>query len=251
MSDPVQAWLAAQRNLMERWTSAPQDNVTGDAAAAATLLQQEVQRWWQAVSQDASPQAQALAQQLMQLGPGFMAGANDALFDLFGTGAAKSGGGNWVDLAPVGYFREHQAHAQALVRAVGDYGRIAGQMANTLSRIHTDALELLAQKIQTLKAGGDSITDTPRLYGLWIECGEQAFAKHARGDAFGRLQGELVNAGLQVRIAQQTIAENFLKSLDLPTRAELNSVHKRLKEMRERIEELEAEALRERGPNKS
>jgi polyhydroxyalkanoate synthase subunit PhaE len=251
MSDPVQAWLAAQRNLMERWTSAPQENATADAAAAANLMQQEAQRWWQAVSQDASPQAQALAQQLMQLGPGFMAGANDALFDLFGTGAAKAGAGNWVDLAPVGYFREHQAHAQALVRALGDYSRIAGQMANTLSRIHTDALELLAQKIQTLKASGESITDTPRLYGLWIECGEQAFAKHARGDAFGRLQGELVNAGLQVRIAQQTIAENFLKSLDLPTRAELNSVHKRLKEMRERIEQLEAQGLRERGSSES
>ena len=83
------------------------------------------------------------------------------------------------------------------------------------------------------------MTDTHRLYNLWIESGEQAFAQHARGDIFGRLQGELVNAGVQVRIAQQTIADSFLKSLDLPTRAELNSVHKRLQEMRERIEQLE------------
>jgi polyhydroxyalkanoate synthesis regulator phasin len=74
-----------------------------------------------------------------------------------------------------------------------------------------------------------------------VECGERAFASQARGEVFGLLQGELVNAGTRVRIAQQTIAENFLKSLDLPTRAELNSVHKRLKEMRERIEQLEAE----------
>jgi polyhydroxyalkanoate synthesis regulator phasin len=42
-----------------------------------------------------------------------------------------------------------------------------------------------------------------------------------------------------LRIAQQTIAETFLKSLDLPTRAELNSVHKRLKDLRERVEQLE------------
>jgi BMFP domain-containing protein YqiC len=51
---------------------------------------------------------------------------------------------------------------------------------------------------------------------------------------------------VQVRVAQQTIANSFLKSLDLPTRAELNSVHKRLKEMRERIEQLEQVSLEDK-----
>jgi class III poly(R)-hydroxyalkanoic acid synthase PhaE subunit len=116
-------------------------------------------------------------------------------------------------------------------------------MANAIARVHADALELLAQKTQALAALGDTVADTRRLYGLWIESGEQAFAQHARGDVFGRLQGDLINAGVQVRVAQQTIANGFLKSLDLPTRAELNSVHKRLKEMRERLEELEKASI--------
>jgi class III poly(R)-hydroxyalkanoic acid synthase PhaE subunit len=115
-------------------------------------------------------------------------------------------------------------------------------MASAIARVHTDALELLAKKTQSLTAANDPVTDTRRLYGLWIESSEQAFAQHARGEVFGRLQGELVNAGVQVRIAQQTIAEYFLKSLDLPTRAELNSVHKRLKDLRQRLDQLEAAA---------
>jgi polyhydroxyalkanoate synthase subunit PhaE len=242
MSDPVHTWLAAQRDLMERWMAASQPSSAADAGAVPNALQGEVQRWWQAIAQDASPQAQALAQQLTQLGPAFLAGAGDALFDLFGTGfdgKSSEAAGRLLDLAPIGYFREHQAQAQALARAIGEYARVAAQMSSALARIHTDALELLAQKTQALAAAGDTVTDTRRLYSLWIESGEQAFAQHARGDIFGRLQGELVNAGVQVRIAQQTIAENVLKSLDLPTRAELNSVHKKLQEMRERIERLE------------
>ena len=242
MSDPVQAWLAAQRDLMERWLAAPQS--TG--ASGADAAQEHVQRWWQAIAQGASPQAQVLAQQLTQLGPGFLAGAGDALSELFGTPVAGNSSeptlGRWLNLAPIGYFREHQAHAQDLARALDDYQRIAGQMASAIGRVHADALELLAQKTQALSAAGDTVSDTRRLYSLWIESGEQAFAQHARGEIFGRLQGELVNAGVRVRIAQQTIAEYFLKSLDLPTRAELNSVHKRLKEMRERIEQLELAA---------
>jgi len=246
MSDPVNAWLAAQRDLMERWLAASSGNATAANASSGTAeVQGEMQRWWQAVAQDASPQAQALAQQLAQLGPSFLAGAGDALFDLLGTGhagQASDATGRIFDLAPLGYFREHQAHAQALARALANYGRVAAQMASAIARVHTDALELLAKKTQGLAAASDPVADTRRLYTLWIESSEQAFAQHAKQEVFGRLQGELVNAGVQVKVAQQTIAEYFLKSLDLPTRAELNSVHKRLKDLRERLDHLEGTA---------
>jgi BMFP domain-containing protein YqiC len=266
MSDPLQTWLASQREFIERWLAVPHAgaspnstsshstssdaggfSASADAAAArkaADDFQGEVQRWWQAVSQDASPQAQALARELMTLGPGFLAGTGDALFELFGTpsvpGTNATGFGRWAELAPIGYFREHQAHAQELARAIEEYRRVAGQMSSAISRIHTNALELLASKTQSLAAAGHAVSDTRQLYNLWIEAGEQAFAELARGDIYGRLLGELVNASARLRMAQQTIAEQFLKSLDLPTRAELNSVHKKLIEMRDRIESLEA-----------
>ncbi|HTE40366.1 MAG TPA: poly(R)-hydroxyalkanoic acid synthase subunit PhaE [Steroidobacteraceae bacterium] len=252
MTDPVQLWLAAQRELVERWMAAPE----------ASVLQSEVQRWWQAIAQNASPDAQALSHQLAQLGPAFLAGAGDALFEIFGinVGASNVGAASgdaapqamhapfarWLDVAPIGYFREHQQHAQDLARALDEYRRIAERMAGAIGHVHADALERLAKKINQLGAD-EVVRDTRRLYALWIESGEQAFAEHARADAFGRLQAELVNAGLHVRVAQQAIAEYFLKSLDLPTRAELNSVHKRLKDMRDRIEELEAEVVSRTG----
>lgn len=234
MNDSIHLWLAAQREVTERWL----------AASSQDAAFEQAQKFWQTIAESVSPSARDFAQQLMQLGPHVLAGAGDALFDLFGAPSPQRSGdawfGRWLELAPIGYFREHQAHAQELARSLEEYRRVTVQMTTAIARIHADALELLAKQAEELAAAGQPITDTQRLYSLWIECGERAFAQHARDDAFGRLQGELVNAGVRVRVAQQTIAEYFLKSLDLPTRAELNSVHKRLKEMRERIERLES-----------
>src|SRR3974377_2359983 len=74
MSDPVNIWLATQRESIERWMSASASDANQDSA----------QRFWQSVAQGLSPPARELAQQLAQLGPGFLAGAGDALFELFG-----------------------------------------------------------------------------------------------------------------------------------------------------------------------
>lgn len=226
--------------MTERWSAASRDG-------GAEAMQAEAQRWWQGVAAYLSPQAQLLAQQVAQFGPGFFAGTGDALFELFGApapGSEPPDPNRWANFAPIGYFREHLEHAQDLARALDEYRRVAGQMANLIAHIHADALEKLAANVQSLAAKGDVVSDTKRLYSLWIEAGEQAFVQQARGEVFGRLQGELVNAGMRVRLAQQTIAEQFLKSLDLPTRAELNSVHKRLKELRERVEQLEVARTR-------
>ena len=229
--------------MTERWLAASR----GDGSSEA--MQAEMQRWWRSVTQNLSPPAQELAHQVAEFGPGFLAGTGDALFELFGApppGGEAHDPSRWFNFAPIGYFREHLEHAQDLARALDEYRRVATQMANTIAHIHADALEKLAAKVQSHSSAGEVVKDTKRLYNLWIEAGEQSFSQHALGEAFGRLQGELVNAGLRVRVAQQTIAEQFLKSLDLPTRAELNSVHKRLKELRERLEQLEgAQAGRE------
>jgi hypothetical protein len=236
MSDPLQAWLASQRELTERWLGASR------GADASASVQAEMQRWWRSVTETLSPSAQELARQVAEFGPGFLAGTGDALFELFGApspGSEPNDPNRWANFAPIGYFREHLEHAQDLARALEEYRRVATQMANTIAHIHADALEILATKVQSLATAGELVKDTRRLYDLWIEAGEQAFSRHALDESFGRVQGELVNAGLRVRLAQQTIAEQFLKSLDLPTRAELNSVHKRLKEFRERLEHME------------
>ena len=67
------------------------------------------------------------------------------------------------------------------------------------------------------------------LYDLWVECGEQVFAQVAHSEAYGKLQAELGNAAMRLRAQQQTIFEYALRQFDLPTRSELNTVHRQVR----------------------
>jgi class III poly(R)-hydroxyalkanoic acid synthase PhaE subunit len=230
-----EAWLRSQREMLDRWLS-------GSAADdAQRQVQEQVKRWWQDVTQHVSPAAQGLAHELAALGPAVLAGTATSLNDLFGVHTSSEA---LFDFAPVGFFRDHQAHWQRLARAFENQRRLAQQMSGVIAQVHADALERLARRVTELEQQGERITTTRRLYDVWIECGERAFTTIAHQDSYARLLGELTRANLEVRAAQQAMAEYMLKQLDLPTRAELNTVHRTLRTLRERVETLERE-LRE------
>ncbi|MBC7982752.1 MAG: hypothetical protein H7Y02_02750 [Candidatus Obscuribacterales bacterium] len=238
----LEAWLQAQRELLNRWSAAGNgtDAVTDD-------LQRQMRDWWQSVTQHISPAAQGLAQELAALGPAFFAGTATSLNDLFGINSPGSAA--LFDAAPIGLFRDHQARWQELARALENQRGLSQQMSGVIAQVHADTLEHLTVRVAELAQTGERITTTRRLYDLWIECGERAFVRVAQQEAFGRLQGELTQAVMQVRSAQQALAEYLLKQLDLPTRAELNTVHRTLRALRARVEQLESErgGAREHG----
>jgi len=223
------AWLRAQRDMLDRWLS-------GNAADdAQRQIQEQMKRWWQDVTQHVSPAAQGLALELAALGPGVLAGTANSLNDLLGVQTSEA----LFDFAPVGFFRDHQAHWQRLARAFENQRRLAQQMSGVIAQVHADTLERLARRVAELAEQGERIATIRRLYDLWIECGERAFGEQANRDSYARLQSELTRANLEVRATQQIMAEYLLKQLDLPTRAELNTVHRTLRDLRARLEALE------------
>ncbi len=70
------------------------------------------------------------------------------------------------------------------------------------------------------------------IYDLWVEAAEGVYAQAARGSAFVQAQAEVTNALSQLRSAQRELVEEWTKQFDLPTRAELNSVHQQLRELK-------------------
>jgi len=64
----------------------------------------------------------------------------------------------------------------------------------------------------------------------------------AHSEGYCRLQAELANAAVRVRAKQQAILEQLLRQFDLPTRSELNSVHRELRALREQLAQLKGDA---------
>jgi class III poly(R)-hydroxyalkanoic acid synthase PhaE subunit len=116
-----------------------------------------------------------------------------------------------------------------------------------LTRMQNDVLTLLEERIRARAQAGKPISEWRDLYSLWVECGEQTYAQLAHSEAYSKLQAQLGNAAVRLRARQQKILEHALRQFDLPTRSELNTVHRQLRELRERVAVLEGELAAERS----
>ena len=73
------------------------------------------------------------------------------------------------------------------------------------------------------------------LYDSWIDCAEEAYGRAAHSTAFCDALAEFVNASSLWRTEVQASVEHFAKSLDLPTRSEINTLARRLKALEEQL----------------
>jgi class III poly(R)-hydroxyalkanoic acid synthase PhaE subunit len=141
-------------------------------------------------------------------------------------------------LPPIGIAREHSETWRELLAAQAECQRLEQELRAVLARVQADALDLVTERLREREQQQQPITQYRELYDLWVECGEQVYAKVAHSPAYGKLQAELGNAAMRVRSHQQKVLEQGLKQFDLPTRSELNTVHRQLREQREQLREL-------------
>lgn len=140
----------------------------------------------------------------------------------------------------LGLAREQAQAWRELSAAQAECRRLSQELAAVLSRVQSDALSLLEQRVRKREQEGRPISDFRALYDLWVDCGEHVYGEVAHSDAYSRLQAELGNATMRLRSRQQAVLEHALKQFDLPTRTELNTVHLQLRELRTKLAGLEA-----------
>ena len=94
------------------------------------------------------------------------------------------------------------------------------------------ALRELAERVAPRLKSGAAPGSMKEIYDLWVDSAESVYAQAARGASFVQAQAELTNATSQLRSAQRELLEEWSKQFDLPTRAELNSIHQQLRDLK-------------------
>jgi polyhydroxyalkanoate synthesis regulator phasin len=140
----------------------------------------------------------------------------------------------------LGVAREQAEAWRELNAAQMECRRLSQELIAVLARVQTDALSLLEQRAREREQAGQPVKDFRALYDLWVECGEHVYAQVAHSEAYCKLQAELGNATMRLRARQQTVMEHALRQFDLPTRTELNTVHRQIRELRSRLAAMEA-----------
>lgn len=140
---------------------------------------------------------------------------------------------------PLGWAREHDQEWRDLAGACAEHQKAQAELLAILARVQAQALDRVEHIVRERRRENRPFAHVRELYDLWIECGEEAYASVAHGDEFCRAQAALANAGVRVRAQQQKLIERASKQFDLPTRAELNSIERELRALRERLDRLD------------
>jgi len=201
--DPMQAWTEAMRNgfntpginpmLMNNPMAAMLQGIRGEGARGFTELSQNF--------------APFLAQ-------------------------AKQEGMSWLQSPAFGYAREHQEHYQKMLVAFTEYQEAMKQYNALIMKSSARSFEIFESKLGERAEPGRQIDSLRGLYDVWVDAAEEAYAEIALSEEFRKVYGDVVNTQMRVRANIQAEVERIGVDFGMPTRTELNSVHKRVHEMR-------------------
>ena len=184
---------------------------------------------------------------LMQQGIELMARPLDAGFANGNTGSHwRSAVDALLRLPNFGFAREHQERRQKLLRAALAFQDALGQYQELLGKAGRRGLDRLRDKLAEREQPGRQIDSLRGLYDLWIDAAEEAYAEIALSSEFRQVYGAMVNRQVALRQAMQIEVEHCCTEFGLPTRTELNAVHKRLHGMRRQLRALEEELASQR-----
>jgi hypothetical protein len=142
-----------------------------------------------------------------------------------------------LGLPAFGYLREHQEHYQKFAQAMLDQQQQTNRYNALLARASGRAFELLEDKLAARAEPGRQIDSVRALYDLWVDAAEDAYAEIALSDEFREVYGALVNAQMRVRKHVQEEVERVATDLGMPTRTEIDSMGKRLHEVRRELKQ--------------
>jgi class III poly(R)-hydroxyalkanoic acid synthase PhaE subunit len=132
----------------------------------------------------------------------------------------------------VGPDREAQAQMQKGIKLLGEYQQVSGEYQTEMSRVGVEALEAMRLRILEMAEQGKKINSLREIYDLWVDCNEKAYAELVYTDEYSELYGRLTNALLAVKQHQGKVMDKFLAKLNMPTRQGMNTVLKRVQEMK-------------------
>src|SRR5262249_52369795 len=75
---------------------------------------------------------------------------------------------------------------------------------------------------------------------LWLACADEAFRARHRSTAFLDAQRTVMRAGIDYLLAERDLFEQFMEPAGLPTRSEIDELHKTVQQLKRQIRELTA-----------
>lgn len=151
--------------------------------------------------------------------------------------------GGWRDMLAmpgIGFAREHQERGQQLIRDVLGYQEQMQRYNQLLARAGKLGAERFEARLAERMEPGRQIESLRALYDLWVDAAEEGFQEVALSPEWAEVYGALVDAQMRVRAGVQRQVEQASREMGMPTRSEIETLGKRLHDLRRQVRALEA-----------
>ncbi len=124
-----------------------------------------------------------------------------------------------------------QQAGERLMAATLRWQRATARISELQATVAADAVERLTIALSGPDASGPPVTTLRELHDLCVHCGERAYAAVAHGDDYAAAQAELLMAMVEMLSEQRRAIEEWARAFNLPTRTEIDAIHRRLHEL--------------------
>jgi class III poly(R)-hydroxyalkanoic acid synthase PhaE subunit len=219
-SNPVESlnqWLEQMKQSLQQFGGMP-----GFSGAGVNDF---MKQWftpnasWQEMVAELTPMNQAFWQ---------MPGMNTSVFNL---GEMIDPLGKVLEAPGIGYFREPQEKQQKGLQLALEYQEANNRFNQAFLRVALESIQGFQSRL--LGLDGDNIPKSLReLYDLWVEISEEHYAEFAMGEEYQALYGDMVNRLMIMRRHYSEIADDMLRSMNLPNTREIDTMQERLQQLR-------------------
>ncbi|NIN35240.1 MAG: class III poly(R)-hydroxyalkanoic acid synthase subunit PhaE [Gammaproteobacteria bacterium] len=138
----------------------------------------------------------------------------------------------FLSIPGVGYTRESQENIQNGIRLWNKYQNTHREYNNAMFKVGIRALDNMREKIVKMSIEGKEIKSMREIYDIWVDCNEDAYSDYVFTEEYSDLYGKLTNALMAVKLNGQNIVDEFLKTMNIPTRHSMNTTNRRQQQLR-------------------
>jgi hypothetical protein len=139
---------------------------------------------------------------------------------------------------PLGPAAAQAGEAQRTWELLRRLAQLQTQLAAHWSEIASGAAQRFTARAANAALAPATPEQAMKLYELWVNCAEEAYAATVHREDFARLQAELANTAAALLVEQRRHAETLVRAFGLPTRNEIDALYAQLKDLRRQLAEL-------------
>lgn len=231
-------WQSVLSDFSNQWFK----QLVGGPAGLATASKDLNEMWrfymeeWQKLGQ---PWMQSWIQSPWNLSQ-MMTGAGSELAELsrLHWDAYERSFGRMTETPRMGSNREMMATLLNSFDTWVDFRKASADYHIILAKTSAQAFEEVMKELVAISERGEKIESVRELMNLWMDTIDQTFTKLYKTEEYLNVQRELSTAVMKYRMKEQEIVEIFMKTLNLPTRSELDDAYRSLYELRREVKAL-------------